>query len=79
MKKKAPKTGQNREFYPGTVALIQKWFLGGDTVEEIAKDTGRSCKQVMEALGTPLTSEERKNICSGLPYVSRRISLKELH
>lgn len=66
------KEGANREFYPGTVALIHKWYAGGDTVEEIMEQTERSRERVLEALATPLTPLEQSGIEKGVPYRNRK-------
>ena len=62
----------NREFYPGTVGLIHKWYQGGDTVEDIMMITERSRENVLEALATPLTPAEERALEEGVPYRNTR-------
>ncbi len=68
----ARKQEAQREFYPGTIALIHKWFAGGDTIEEIMELTQRSRDRILEALATPLTPLEEENLEKGIPYRNRK-------
>lgn len=64
----------NREFYPGTIALIHKWYRGGDSITHLMALTGRSRERILEALSTPLTPAEEAALARGIPYQNRRRS-----
>ena len=62
----------NREFYPGTVLLLHKWYRGGDTIDDLMELTGRSREHILIALSQKLSEEEEKIIEKSLPYKKQR-------